>query len=177
MSEDDAPKDNQEDAVKGPVLTEQKQPRAKNPAIFLGIIALVMGLGLVIGLYKRGNVIVETNREAYMPERVEHDEGGDLQDMPMLDVIRQTSGQEPQATPGGPRGPRPPAAEKPECEFSGFVGQQYDESFAQMIKDAGNSERPLRILKPGDAYTQDFAPNRVNIDLDEAGIVTRIWCG
>ncbi len=165
MSDENEKLESKEQSTNGPILTEQTIPRAQNPAVFLVILALVLILGLIVGVYKRDTVIVDT--EAERPAI-----GGDvsareraLQDIPMLDVIKQTSASQ--------------VAEDaaPSCEFPKFIGRKYDDRMGQIIKDAGNSERPLRILKPGDAYTQDFAPNRVNINLDEAGVITRIWCG
>lgn len=37
--------------------------------------------------------------------------------------------------------------------------------------------RPLRILPPGSAMTMDHRPDRLNVDVDEDGLITRIWCG
>ena len=37
--------------------------------------------------------------------------------------------------------------------------------------------RPVRVIRPGTAVTQDFAPGRINFDIDGAGRVARIWCG
>lgn len=34
-----------------------------------------------------------------------------------------------------------------------------------------------RILPPNSVMTQDFRPDRVNVNLDEAGVIVRIWCG
>lgn len=34
-----------------------------------------------------------------------------------------------------------------------------------------------RIIPPDGLVTQDYRPNRVNVNTDSAGIVTRIWCG
>lgn len=34
-----------------------------------------------------------------------------------------------------------------------------------------------RIIPPGTAVTQDFRPDRLNIDVDAGGRITRIWCG
>ena len=36
---------------------------------------------------------------------------------------------------------------------------------------------PLRILPPGSAMTMDHRPDRLNMDVDEGGLITRIWCG
>lgn len=34
-----------------------------------------------------------------------------------------------------------------------------------------------RFIGPGDAVTMDFSPRRLNFDLDEDGVILRIWCG
>jgi hypothetical protein len=34
-----------------------------------------------------------------------------------------------------------------------------------------------RVIRPGDAVTEDFSPTRLNIDLDDAGRILRAWCG
>jgi hypothetical protein len=34
-----------------------------------------------------------------------------------------------------------------------------------------------RLIRPGDAVTEDFSPTRLNIDLDAAGRILRAWCG
>lgn len=35
----------------------------------------------------------------------------------------------------------------------------------------------VRIIPPNSAVTQDFRPDRLNVDLDGAGLIVRIWCG
>lgn len=45
----------------------------------------------------------------------------------------------------------------------------------QAGKDVNASS--VRSLKPGEAATMDFNPNRLNIDLDEKGVVTAVRCG
>ena len=37
--------------------------------------------------------------------------------------------------------------------------------------------RALRILPPGSVMTMDHRIDRLNVDLDQKGIITRIWCG
>lgn len=157
-------------ADKGPVLTEQTIPRAQNPALFIAIVAMVLVLGLIVGVYKQDTTIVDVDApKPQIASRVDEDPAA-LRNIPMMNVIKETTSQRRAAA-------SEQAEAAPACNYTHLVGRQYDESVAEMIKDAGNSERPLRILKPGDAYTQDFAPNRVNINLDEAGVITRIWCG
>ncbi len=43
--------------------------------------------------------------------------------------------------------------------------------------DFEQAGRPLRILPPDSAMTMDHRPDRLNVDLDDAGTVIRIWCG
>ena len=35
----------------------------------------------------------------------------------------------------------------------------------------------VRVISPGMAVTQDYRPERMNVDLDGAGTIVRIWCG
>ena len=35
----------------------------------------------------------------------------------------------------------------------------------------------LRIIPPNSAVTMDFRADRVNVDTDAKGMITRIWCG
>ncbi len=36
---------------------------------------------------------------------------------------------------------------------------------------------PKRIIPPLTAVTRDYRMNRTNVDIDDNGIITRIWCG
>jgi len=51
-----------------------------------------------------------------------------------------------------------------------MVGQPVDESRDRLAPEA-------RIIPPNSPITQDYRPDRLNVDLDEGGIITRIWCG
>lgn len=35
----------------------------------------------------------------------------------------------------------------------------------------------VRIIPPNSPITQDYRPDRLNVDLDAGAIITRIWCG
>lgn len=35
----------------------------------------------------------------------------------------------------------------------------------------------VRLIRPGDAVTMDFQPDRLNVELDAAGRVVRVHCG
>ncbi|MBS3981521.1 MAG: hypothetical protein KGZ77_17250 [Rhodobacteraceae bacterium] len=34
-----------------------------------------------------------------------------------------------------------------------------------------------RLIYPGTAVTEDYRPDRLNIDLDATGRITGLWCG
>ncbi|OOY22786.1 hypothetical protein BMI91_19330 [Thioclava sediminum] len=36
--------------------------------------------------------------------------------------------------------------------------------------------RPHRIIHPGDAVTMDYAPDRVNFEIDESGTIAAVRC-
>lgn len=55
--------------------------------------------------------------------------------------------------------------------LQGLVGQSGE--IAVMLA----LDHPKRVIAPGSAVTRDYRLNRINFDLDEAGHITRIWCG
>lgn len=57
----------------------------------------------------------------------------------------------------------------PAPAFQDFVGQPYVNTLFNWPS--------LRIIRPGDAVTEDYRTDRLNIDLDDAEVITRIWCG
>ena len=42
---------------------------------------------------------------------------------------------------------------------------------------AGEGVATIRVIHPGTAVTKDFRVDRLNVDVDESGNVTRIYCG
>ncbi len=70
--------------------------------------------------------------------------------------------------------PDPPTGESLACGASpdsNLVGQSVD------ILAAMTFPAPMRVIKPGMAITMDYNPKRLNIDVDDKGIITRVWCG
>lgn len=57
-----------------------------------------------------------------------------------------------------------------------FVGQMLDDALSDKAK-AATGARNVRVIRPGMAVTMDYRPDRLNIDLDEDGRVTRVHCG
>ena len=55
--------------------------------------------------------------------------------------------------------------------LSGLVGQ--NRSVLQTMKFATT----VRIIEPGMAVTMDYVENRLNIEVDEAGVISRVSCG
>ena len=45
------------------------------------------------------------------------------------------------------------------------------------VLEAMRFSQPFRVITPGMAVTMDFAPNRLNIHVSDAGIITAIRCG
>ncbi|WP_371225847.1 I78 family peptidase inhibitor [Roseovarius sp. 2305UL8-3] len=43
--------------------------------------------------------------------------------------------------------------------------------------DLSAAKEDVRLLPPGSIMTMDHRPRRMNADLDEAGLITRLWCG
>ncbi|QIE45429.1 hypothetical protein G5B38_07790 [Pseudohalocynthiibacter aestuariivivens] len=43
--------------------------------------------------------------------------------------------------------------------------------------DFSGPDRPLRIIAPDSAVTLDHRLDRLNIDVDDQGVITRVWCG
>ncbi|WP_420859599.1 I78 family peptidase inhibitor [Marivivens marinus] len=69
--------------------------------------------------------------------------------------------------------PVPPPAEDTcgAAEFSPLVGQQSNALERQLIM------RQVRVIRPGDAVTMDYRPDRLNFEIDSAGQIARIFCG
>lgn len=57
------------------------------------------------------------------------------------------------------------------AEFEHLVGQKMD------ILKTTNYPENTRIIEPGTMVTRDYRVDRMNIDIDDAGTITKIWCG
>ena len=77
-----------------------------------------------------------------------------------------------------PAPPVPPAAATAcdDSQAQWAVGKKVtDADVEQARKDSGAES--ARTLKPNQAVTMEFNANRLNLDLDDAGVVTAIRCG
>ncbi|WP_316014331.1 I78 family peptidase inhibitor [Roseobacter sp. HKCCA0434] len=73
----------------------------------------------------------------------------------------------PVAEPDGPAAP----GQCREGGYDQFIGQN-EEIFARATFPA-----PMRIIRPGDAVTMDFNPDRLNFRLDASGTIVEVFCG
>ncbi len=65
-----------------------------------------------------------------------------------------------------------PAADACGAEaLANLVGQDMSALSAMTFPDT------TRFIGPNDAITMDFSPTRLNFDLDEDGVILRVWCG
>lgn len=56
-----------------------------------------------------------------------------------------------------------------------WIGKSYDEAKGDI--EAGEGVATIRVIRPDQAVTQDFRPDRLNVELDAEDNVTRIYCG
>lgn len=52
--------------------------------------------------------------------------------------------------------------------FAGLPVAELDEQYLPQV---------VRVIRPGDAVTEDFSAARLNVDLDAGGRMVRFWCG
>lgn len=79
----------------------------------------------------------------------------------------------PEATPAFPPAP---AGECAAAEFQRHVGAELTPALRAEIT-ARQGDRRVRFIGPGDAVTQDFRPDRLNVTLDERNRIARLGCG
>lgn len=56
-----------------------------------------------------------------------------------------------------------------------WTGKSYEEARGDI--EAGEGVAAIRVIRPDQAVTQDFRPDRLNVELDAEDKVTRIFCG
>ncbi len=65
-------------------------------------------------------------------------------------------------------------------DMSGTCGADGMQHLVGQPRDAfddSSIDGTVRILPPGSMMTMDHRPDRLNIELDEDDIITRLWCG
>ena len=71
-----------------------------------------------------------------------------------------------------------PSGEK-NCDatkVAGFEGRPADEAGVERVRRAAGAAI-VRVVKPGMMVTMDYRPERVTVEVDEQGRITRIACG
>ena len=56
------------------------------------------------------------------------------------------------------------------------IGEPYTPDLANRARTAAGAQE-MRKIEPGGAYTMDFSPDRLNIEVDRAGVVRGVKCG
>jgi hypothetical protein len=69
------------------------------------------------------------------------------------------------------------AAEAPVTGACGAEAMQHLVGQDKAIFAAMTFPLGTRIIEPGMPITEDYSPSRLNFDLDDAGRITRVWCG
>jgi hypothetical protein len=65
------------------------------------------------------------------------------------------------------------------CKAAGAraeLGKTVDDAVSDSARASAGALR-ARIIKPGDAVTQDIDPQRLNIEVDDTGRIRRLRCG
>lgn len=60
--------------------------------------------------------------------------------------------------------------------ISDLVGKAMIDTMADDARKRSGA-RAVRVIRPGTMVTMDFRPDRLNIDVDDKGIVTNLRCG
>lgn len=57
-----------------------------------------------------------------------------------------------------------------------YVGRPYDETARRELGGLVGRNR-IRWIAPGGAVTQDWVPDRLNVEVDADGTIRRLYCG
>ena len=85
-------------------------------------------------------------------------------------------------TPPPEEAPRPPPMTQPSGDECGaarvqtYSGESYSASLEQTIATQSDAGR-VRVIRPGQGYTMDYRPDRLNIHLDASGRISELNCG
>ena len=82
----------------------------------------------------------------------------------------------PPTDPAQPVPPPPAVAECKPAPGQRYVGQKLQPSTPEAARIETGS-RTVRTIRPGTAVTMDFRTDRLNLEVDAAGTVTKVRCG
>ncbi|MCA1768682.1 MAG: hypothetical protein LC652_01585 [Halomonas sp.] len=75
--------------------------------------------------------------------------------------------------------PPPLVVSRGECgaaQVQDRVGREYSAALGEAIH-AESGAVAMRVIRPGEAVTLDYRPDRLNVRLDEGDVITEIGCG
>lgn len=186
MSEEEKETPPEQEKERKVVLNERPVAQVKSPALWLVLLSLPVVFSLFVGMVK-SNQPTPTQAPSETTPSVQPAEPSANINATTANRSRfigrsvgQNDGRKFSIADGGyVRADENKTQEQPElsCDFSPWVGKKLEQKMLNTLKNASSKERPFRILPPGSAMTMDHNPARVNFDLDEAGTITRIWCG
>lgn len=155
------------------VLQDKAATAQAKPTLWLVLLAFPLLLGLLIGL-ARNEPPRRQSQEELQSEMVNIEAQGMARQAEMQREMLDKIGVIMSETKATPVADNPPPMQAYSCDFEPWVGMKLQSEMLESIKGA---KRPYRVLKPGDAMTQDYSPARVNIEIDDTQTITRIWCG
>lgn len=80
------------------------------------------------------------------------------------------------------QGPRPEPAPPPppsECDASGASWAEGEHATDQVVERArlASGAQSVRVIGPGQDYTMEFDPDRLNLEVDESDRILEVRCG
>lgn len=81
--------------------------------------------------------------------------------------------------PGPEPAPPPRVADADACgaeRVQDRIGRAYDAALGEAIR-AESGAASMRVVRPGEAVTLDYRPDRLNVRLDEDDVIAEIACG
>ncbi len=70
----------------------------------------------------------------------------------------------------------PPPARCDASQVQGLVGQTYSDAMQSQAKDDADASE-VRVIKPNQPVTLEFIGERLNIEIDDKGVITGVRCG
>ena len=69
------------------------------------------------------------------------------------------------------------SADAPDQNACGAAGMQSLVGQGRDVLAAMTLPQGTRVIEPGMAITEDYRADRLNLDVDAGGRITRVWCG
>nr|WP_305806602.1 I78 family peptidase inhibitor [Stenotrophomonas sp. YIM B06876] len=70
----------------------------------------------------------------------------------------------------------PPVGSCDASQVQGLVGQPFNDGLLDQAKQDADAHE-VRVLKPGQPVTMEFIGERLNIEVDEKGLISDVRCG